>query len=411
MEINSELMHRGLKYYYGYEAFRPGQEEIVREILEGRPILAVLPTGGGKSICFQLPSMFFKGITLVVSPLISLMKDQVENLRLRGIGAAYLESRLPPAEYGRVIHKVLRGQCKFLYVSPERLANKEFMELAPALNITLVAVDEAHCISQWGPGFRKEYYNIPAFLQKLPVRPLLAAFTATATPTVRRDILEHLDISGAKQVVMGFDRPNLYFAVEFSYNKERSLLAYVNKHRKECGVIYCSTRGVVERITAFLQEQGFSALRYHAGLTAEERKRNQQSFVSGRISIIVATNAFGMGIDKSDVRYVVHYNMPKDLEGYYQEAGRAGRDGLPGEAILLYNPEDRTINEELIQRGDNGQEYRQQERRRLKQMTDYCCTQGCLRHYILNYFGEAAPEHCGNCSNCDKRSKKGWFTW
>lgn len=411
MEINSDLLHRGLKYYYGYEVFRPSQEEIVREILEGKPILAVLPTGGGKSLCFQLPSMFLKGITLVISPLISLMKDQTENLQQRGVGAAYLESHLPPAEYGRVIHKVLKGQCKFLYVSPERLDNKEFLALAPALNITLVAVDEAHCISQWGPGFRKEYYNIPAFLRQLPHRPLIAAFTATATPAVRRDILEHLDISGAKQVVMSFDRPNLHFAVEFSGNKERSLLAYVNKHRKECGVIYCATRGAVEKLAAFLQEQGFSALRYHAGLTPEERKRNQQSFVSGKVPIIVATNAFGMGIDKSDVRYVVHFNMPKDLEGYYQEAGRAGRDGLPGECLLLFNPEDITINEELIRRGDNGWEYQQQERRLLEQMKGYCRTPGCLRNYVLNYFGEKTEGNCGNCSNCDKKGRKSWFMW
>lgn len=408
MKLDSDLLHRGLKYYYGYDAFRPGQEEIITEILEGRPVLAVLPTGGGKSICFQLPSLLLKGVTLVISPLISLMKDQAENLKTRGIPAEYLESGMSPAEYGKVLYAARNGKCKFLYVSPERLTNPQFLEFCQQIWITLVAVDEAHCVSQWGHSFRKEYYQIPKFIDSLPRRPLLAAFTATATPEVRQDILQRLAMPKAKVVVMGFDRPNLHFAVERSFNKDRSLLAYLEKHEGECGVVYCSTRKKVEQVSELLWQQGYEALRYHAGLTAEERKRNQQEFVSGAVKIIVATNAFGMGIDKADVRFVVHYNMPKDLESYYQEAGRAGRDGLPGECLLLYGREDESINTYLIENSDNDRQWEEKERRLLQQMIEYCNTSRCLRRYILDYFGEKLEQDCGCCSTCQKYKGQSW---
>ena len=346
--IDSDFLHRALKHYYGYDEFRPGQEAIISEILTGQPVLAVLPTGAGKSICFQLPSLLLRGVTLVVSPLISLMKDQAEALTARGIPAAYLDSSMTGSEYGRVLHAALSKQCKFLYVAPERLLNPQFLRFAKAAYITMVAVDEAHCVSQWGHSFRRDYYNIPQFMSELSPRPLIAAFTATATPQVREDICQRLEMRGAKIVVSGFDRPNLHFAVERTQDKDRSLLDFLARHEHQCGVIYCSTRQRVEQVTQLLARQGYKALRYHAGLTPEERRENQNLFVNGSVPIIVATNAFGMGIDKADVRFVAHYNMPKDMESYYQEAGRAGRDGLPSECLLLYNKQDIAVNTYLI---------------------------------------------------------------
>ena len=314
--IDSDFLHRALQHFYGYSSFRTGQEEIISEILHGQPVLAVLPTGAGKSICFQLPSLLLKGVTLVISPLISLMKDQAEALTARGIPAAYLDSSMSGNEYGRVLHAALNKQCKFLYVAPERLVNQQFIDFARQAYIT--------------------------------TKPLVAAFTATATPDVRRDIIKRLGIPEAKIVVTGFDRPNLHFAVQRTQDKERSLLEFMRKHKKDCGVVYCATRNKVESVTQLLRRQGFSALRYHAGLTPEERRENQNAFVGGSVPLIVATNAFGMGIDKPDVRFVVHYNMPKDIESYYQEAGRAGRDGLPAECLLLYDKEDIAVNTYLI---------------------------------------------------------------
>ena len=408
MQIDSNFLHRGLKYYYGYDSFRPGQEKIITEILEGRPVLGVLPTGAGKSICFQLPSLMLKGVTLVVSPLISLMKDQAENLRKRGIAASYLESGMKPADYGKVLHEALEGRCKFLYVSPERLSNPQFLDFAQKVGITLLAVDEAHCVSQWGHSFRRDYYNIAWFRKQLPHKPLLAAFTATATPQVRQDILQRLEIEQAKIVVTGFDRPNLRFAVERSQDKQRSLLTYLEKHRDQCGVIYCSTRGRVEQVTELLQSHGYGALRYHAGLTSAERRTNQQAFVEGQVQLIVATNAFGMGIDKADVRFVVHFNMPKDLESYYQEAGRAGRDGLPGECLLLFDENDVSINNYLIESSDSEMSWKAHEKELLQKMQAYCNTDRCLRSYLLNYFGEQRREDCGCCSSCAKHQKSFW---
>lgn len=406
--IDSDFLHRALKYYYGYDSFRTGQEEIISEILHGQPVLAVLPTGAGKSICFQLPSLVLKGVTLVISPLISLMKDQAEALTARGIPAAYLDSSMSKNEYGRVLHAALNKQCKFLYVAPERLVNQQFIDFARQGNITMVAVDEAHCVSQWGHSFRKEYYAIPDFIRTLPRHPLVAAFTATATPEVRQDIIKRLEITGAKIVVTGFDRPNLHFAVQRTQDKDRSLLDFLRKHKQECGVIYCATRARVESVTQLLVRQGFSALRYHAGLTSEERRENQNAFVGGAVPLIVATNAFGMGIDKADVRFVVHYNMPKDIESYYQEAGRAGRDGLEAECLLLYDKADIAVNNYFIGHDQPDLEWKAEEKKRLDRMIFYCNTSTCLRKVLLEYFGEKTTSQCGHCGNCDVNKNASW---
>ena len=408
-QIDSAFLHRALKYYYGYDSFRNGQEEIVTKILHGQPVLAVLPTGAGKSICFQLPSLLLKGVTLVISPLISLMKDQAEALTARGIPAAYLDSSMTGNEYGKVLHAALNKECKFLYVAPERLANPQFVNFAQKAYITMVAVDEAHCVSQWGHSFRKDYYNIPDFIDALPHKPLIAAFTATATPDVRKDICLRLNMPDAYIVVTGFDRPNLHFAVERTQDKDRSLLEFLRKHKNQCGVIYCATRNKVERVTQQLQRQGYRALRYHAGLTPEERRDNQNFFVGGQVPLIVATNAFGMGIDKADVRFVVHYNMPKDIESYYQEAGRAGRDGENSQCVLLFSAQDVMIDRMLLDNKDfsdvdEEDEFliRQRDIRRLQIMEGYCKTTGCLRNYILEYFGEKTFGPCDNCGNCHR---------
>ena len=406
--IDSDFLHRALKHYYGYDEFRPGQEAIISEILTGQPVLAVLPTGAGKSICFQLPSLLLRGVTLVVSPLISLMKDQAEALTARGIPAAYLDSSMTGSEYGRVLHAALSKQCKFLYVAPERLLNPQFLRFAKAAYITMVAVDEAHCVSQWGHSFRRDYYNIPQSMSELSPRPLIAAFTATATPQVREDICQRLEMRGAKIVVSGFDRPNLHFAVERTQDKDRSLLDFLARHEHQCGVIYCSTRQRVEQVTQLLARQGYKALRYHAGLTPEERRENQNLFVNGSVPIIVATNAFGMGIDKADVRFVAHYNMPKDMESYYQEAGRAGRDGLPSECLLLYNKQDIAVNTYLIGHDQPDLAWKEHEMQLLDRMIHYCNTSGCLRRELLEYFGERAPLRCNNCGNCSITSKASW---
>lgn len=407
-QIDSAFLHRALKYYYGYDSFRNGQEEIITKILHGQPVLAVLPTGAGKSICFQLPSLLLKGVTLVISPLISLMKDQAEALTARGIPAAYLDSSMTGNEYGKVLHAALNKECKFLYVAPERLANPQFVDFAQKAYITMVAVDEAHCVSQWGHSFRKDYYNIPDFIDALPHKPLIAAFTATATPDVRKDICLRLNMPDAHIVVTGFDRPNLHFAVERTQDKDRSLLEFLRKHKNQCGVIYCATRNKVERVTQQLQRQGYRALRYHAGLTPEERRDNQNLFVGGQVPLIVATNAFGMGIDKADVRFVVHYNMPKDIESYYQEAGRAGRDGLPSECILLYDKADIAVNTYLVGHDQPDLAWKEQELQLLEKMIYYCNTSNCLRKVLLEYFGEKAPQKCNNCSNCDINKNASW---
>jgi len=397
-----------LKTYFGYDAFRPGQEAAIDALLSGRDALSVMPTGGGKSICYQVPSLLLPGVTLVISPLVSLMRDQVTALVQSGVAAAFLNSSLTYRQYLLALDRAREGRYKIIYVAPERLDTAAFAGLCQSLTISLVAVDEAHCISQWGQDFRPAYLSIPMFLDNLPKRPPVGAFTATATPKVREDIARLLDLRDPMTQVTGFDRENLYFEVRMPEQKQPALLQAVREHRGECGIVYCSTRKNVEEVCSFLQEEGLSAVRYHAGLPPEERRRNQEDFLYGRARVMVATNAFGMGIDKSDVRYVIHYNMPKDLESYYQEAGRAGRDGAPASCILLYSGQDVRVNQYLIDHTEPAEgidptaekELRERDRERLKQMTFYCHSKGCLRQYILKYFGEHAPRYCGNCWNC-----------
>ena len=397
-----------LRHYYGYSSFRPGQDSLINGILDGRDVFGIMPTGGGKSICYQVPGLILPGITLVISPLISLMRDQVMSLKAVGVPAAYINSTLNAAQIHAVYRNLLQGMYKIVYVAPERLEYEGFQSVAARLPITLLAVDEAHCVSQWGQDFRPSYLKIPNFVASLPRRPVVAAFTATATRRVQEDICRDLALVRPQQVKTGFDRPNLYFEVQHPVRKEDALLPLVEKYRGQAGIIYCATRKNVESVCGMLREAGFSATRYHAGLEEQERTRNQEDFLYDRQSIMVATNAFGMGIDKPNVRFVIHYNMPKCLESYYQEAGRAGRDGEPSQCILLYSPQDVSIAKFLINNGSENTELtpqqqeqvRQQDLRRLDAMIRYCTTDLCLRSHILSYFGEKAPDVCTNCGNC-----------
>ena len=397
-----------LKTYFGYDAFRGGQEPVINALLSGRDALAIMPTGAGKSVCYQIPALLLPGITLVVSPLVSLMRDQVTQLVQMGVPAAFLNSSLTFKQYLLALSRAKEGRYKIIYVAPERLETEGFLDFACHANISLVAVDEAHCISQWGQDFRPSYLNIPAFLEKLSRRPPLGAFTATATPEVREDIERLLGLQAPLRMTTGFDRKNLYFEVQEPADKRSALLELVQSRPDKCGIVYCSTRKTVEEVCGFLQEAGVSATRYHAGLEPEERQRNQEDFLYDRARVMVATNAFGMGIDKSDVRYVIHYNMPKDIESYYQEAGRAGRDGLPSSCILLYSGRDVRTAQFLIEHGESREELdaetaerlRERDMQRLRKMVGYCRTRYCLRQYILQYFGETAPDTCGTCWNC-----------
>lgn len=388
-----------LKKYFGHDAFRPGQEELVDGILSGRDALAIMPTGGGKSLCYQVPALLLPGLTLVISPLISLMKDQVAALETAGISAAFLNSSQTLEESRQVWSRVRRGVCRLLYVAPERLENQRFLELTENLEIPLVAVDEAHCISQWGQDFRPSYLKIAEFVSALPRRPVLAAFTATATARVQEDIIRQLGLTEPVRVVTGFDRANLFFDVRRPRKKLPELLSLLAERRGRSGIIYCATRPNVERVWAELNRRGFSAARYHAGLDEEERRASQEDFQYDRRQIMVATNAFGMGIDKSNVSFVIHYNMPKNLESYYQEAGRAGRDGEPADCILLYGAGDVATARVLLTHGEGG-EPDSLELERLNTMVDYCKTNACLRGQILDYFGQPHPERCGSCGNC-----------
>ncbi len=397
-----------LKTYFGYEAFRGGQEAVIDAVLSGRDALAIMPTGAGKSVCYQVPALLLPGITLVISPLVSLMRDQVTALVQMGVPAAFLNSSLTFRQYLLALDRARAGRYKIIYVAPERLETEGFRAFAESAEISLVAVDEAHCISQWGQDFRPSYLNIPAFVASLPRRPAVGAFTATATPDVREDIRRLLALETPVEVTTGFNRENLYFEVRQPDSKKAALLELVKSRPGKCGIVYCATRKAVEEVCGFLREQGIAATRYHAGLEAEERGRNQEDFLYDRAVVMVATNAFGMGIDKSDVRYVVHYNMPKDMESYYQEAGRAGRDGLPSSCVLLYGGQDVRTNEFLITHGEvregldeaAAERLRERDLQRLRQMTGYCRTRRCLRQHILHYFGEAAPDYCGTCYNC-----------
>ena len=397
-----------LKEYFGHDSFREGQDRITDSLLGGRDVLGIMPTGAGKSICYQVPALMFDGITIVVSPLISLMKDQVSALVQSGVAAAYINSSLTHAQYLKVLQNTESGKYKIIYVAPERLCAPAFLGICRNLNISMVAVDEAHCVSQWGQDFRPSYLKIPDFIDALNSHPVVGAFTATATGAVRDDIKTLLRLVSPLVVTTGFDRPNLFFSVMQPKNKSIELMKLIKERKNESGIVYCSTRKAVEEVCELLQKNGFAATRYHAGLDENERRRNQDDFVYDRATIMVATNAFGMGIDKSNVSFVIHYNMPKNMESYYQEAGRAGRDGRSADCILLYSAKDVRTNQFLINNSepnpdlteDEQEEVRRRDRERLKQMTFYCTTHKCLRKFILEYFGDKGPERCEKCSNC-----------
>ena len=403
-----------LSRYFGYTQFRGAQEELIDAVLSGRDVLGVMPTGGGKSLCYQIPALLLPGITLVISPLISLMQDQVLALKSVGVPAAYLNSSLSLEQQSLVLRNLRQGRYKILYAAPERLLGEGFLAMAREVPISLVAVDEAHCISQWGQDFRPSYLKIPEFLQTLPQRPVVSAYTATATPTVRRDIQKCLNLRNPLVKVTGFDRPNLRFEVRTPDSKRGTLLTLLALRKDKSGIVYCSTRKEVDSVCSFLLDKHFAAARYHAGLPDELRRKNQEDFLYDRKTVMVATNAFGMGIDKSNVSYVIHYNMPQSMESYYQEAGRAGRDGEPAECILLFGKRDIVTAKFLIEKSYEESELSEEDRALLKQqdmkrlwaMVDYCQTPGCLRQYILSYFGQYNTPKCGNCGNCAPPKKE-----
>lgn len=402
--------HEILKSVFGHDSFREGQEKLIDELTAGYDVLGIMPTGAGKSVCYQIPALMMEGVALVVSPLISLMKDQVTALKASGVAAAYINSSLTPGQQAEAIRRAARGAYKIIYVAPERLNMPQFLSFAQNTKLSLLAVDEAHCVSQWGQDFRPSYLHIPEFVEALPVRPPVAAFTATATPRVREDIVQMLQLREPCCVSTGYNRPNLHFSSVKPSNKFKMLCQFLDDMGDTCGIVYCSTRKNVEDVSAKLIENGYMATRYHAGLSDAERHRNQEDFQFDRARIMVATNAFGMGIDKSNVRFVVHYNMPKDLESYYQEAGRAGRDGEAAECMLMYSGQDVVMGRWLIEHGEANPDLTEQQRsvliqrdlERLKQMTFYATSKRCLRRLILEYFGEEKlPDHCDNCSVCD----------
>ena len=400
--------HEILKRYFGYDAFRTGQEALVDALLSGRDVLGIMPTGAGKSLCYQVPALMMQGVTLVISPLISLMKDQVNALVQQGVSAAYLNRSLTDAQYNRALRNAANGQYKIIYVAPERLESAAFLNMCRSVRIAMIAVDESHCVSQWGQDFRPGYLNIKKFISQLYLRPIVGAFTATATDEVKGDIIRLLGLNDPVAVTTGFDRPNLYFAVLRPNNKPAALLKLIKERRDKSGIVYCSTRKKVEDVCDMLNSGGISATRYHAGLEDSERIKNQDDFVYDRKRVMVATNAFGMGIDKSNVGFVIHYNMPKNLESYYQEAGRAGRDGSDADCILLYSKGDvqtcRYFIENIEYNPDLTKEqneaFRKKEEERLKHMVFYCTTSDCLRGYMLRYFGDDYRDSCGKCSNC-----------
>ena len=401
-------IHAILKSVYGYGAFREGQEDVIGAILDGRDVLGVMPTGAGKSLCYQIPALAMEGCAIVISPLISLMKDQVNALTQAGVPAAFLNSSLTERQTAAALSNARGGKYKIIYVAPERLLTERFLSLAAEMNLSMIAVDEAHCISQWGQDFRPAYLDIPEFIRRLPARPRLCAFTATATERVRADIRRLIGLREPLELVTGFDRPNLYYRVLRPANKREALTELLNGYRGMSGIIYCATRKQVEEICDSLKRDGFRAARYHAGLSDDERRRNQDAFAMDDSGVMVATNAFGMGIDKSDVRFVIHYNMPKDIESYYQEAGRAGRDGERADCVLLYSAQDMItqsffidhMGEESNLSPEDAAKLREQARARLIAMQGYCRTDGCLRAYILRYFGEKTAGKCDRCGNC-----------
>ena len=399
-----------LQKYFGYTSFRPGQETLIDAQLSGRDAFGIMPTGGGKSLCYQVPGLMLPGVTLVISPLISLMKDQVMALKDAGVSAAYINSSLTPAQIRLVYRNIQNGMYKIIYVAPERLLTDGFLEAIQQRPVSMVTVDEAHCISQWGQDFRPSYLKIVDFLRVFSRRPVVSAFTATATSKVREDIEGILELKDPVRVVTGFDRPNLRFEVRRPRNKDAELLKIIWDRREKTGIVYCATRKDVESVCQMLRSRDIGATRYHAGLAERERHENQEDFIFDRANVMVATNAFGMGIDKSNVSFVIHYSMPQSLEAYYQEAGRAGRDGAAAECILLYAPKDVYTAKWLIEHSSEESELTQEQERerisqdlkRLNKMMDYCKTDRCLRGKILDYFGQAHAPRCGNCGNCDK---------
>ena len=397
-----------LKDYFGHDSFRDGQEQIVDALLDGRDALCIMPTGAGKSMCYQIPALLFDGVTIVVSPLISLMKDQVGSLVQSGVPAAYINSSLSYPQFLRVLSNTEHGKYKIIYVAPERLLTDGFLDTCKKIKISMVAVDEAHCVSQWGQDFRPSYLKIISFVESLENRPIVGAFTATATNDVKEDIKKILRLENPFEITTGFDRPNLFFGVIKSSSKDEKLIDLIRERGDRSGIVYCATRKNVESVCELLCDNGFSATRYHARLDEYERRKNQEDFVFDRKNIMVATNAFGMGIDKSNVTYVIHYNMPKNIESYYQEAGRAGRDGGEADCILLYSPKDVRLNRFMIENSEGNDELtieeneqiRERDFERLKHMTFYSTTNDCLRGFILRYFGGDKKAYCGKCSNC-----------
>ena len=398
-----------LKTYFGYDSFREGQTEIIDTILSGRDALAIMPTGAGKSLCYQVPALLLPGITLVVSPLISLMQDQVKSLNEAGIHAAYINSSLTEGQINKALSFAARGVYKIIYAAPERLETASFLSFALHTPISMVTVDEAHCISQWGQDFRPSYLKIIDFVEQLPGNPIISAFTATATEVVKNDIARILKLKNPNFVVTGFDRENLYYQVEHLTGKQKDIFIqnYIETHPNESGIIYCATRKNVDTLYEKLLKQGVSVTRYHAGMSNDIRKKSQDDFIYDRAQVVIATNAFGMGIDKSNVRFVIHYNMPQSMENYYQEAGRAGRDGEPAKCILLFSTQDVMISKLLLGSKDfEGMDFQEieqvkhQDSRRLQLMEGYCMTTSCLRNYILEYFGETTHQPCDNCGNC-----------
>ncbi len=393
-----------LKQYFGYDSFRRGQEAIIERVLAGYNTAGIMPTGGGKSLCYQIPALLLPGVTLVISPLISLMKDQVDALVQNGIDATFLNSTITANEARQRMSEIKQGKYKLVYVAPERLDHPTFQQEWQYIHLSLVAIDEAHCISQWGHDFRPSYLKIKTLLSDLPSKPIVLALTATATPQVSADICETLGIEENTAISTGFARDNLYFSVVKEENRDQFLMRYVEKNKQESGIIYAATRKDVDSLYKRLMKAGIQVGRYHAGMSDQERSYMQEQFIQDDLPVMVATSAFGMGIDKSNVRYVIHYQTPKNMESYYQEAGRAGRDGLESECILLYSPQDLQVQRFLIEQSQSSQDRSEEEIKKLNKMKDYSFTEGCLQAFILQYFGEVQPEDCGHCENCtDKR--------